>query len=60
MFTIKKSEYINKTFRIPTDLNKKLEVIAQDRGISLNNLVVQCCEYALENIESDAEENKPL
>lgn len=51
MFQIKKIEYLNKTFRLPVELVKNLEVLAQEKGISLNNLIVQCCEYALENID---------
>ncbi len=50
MFNVKKIEYVNKTFRMPMELVKELEIIAQDQKISLNNLVVQCCEYALSNI----------
>ncbi|MBQ7336855.1 MAG: toxin-antitoxin system HicB family antitoxin [Clostridia bacterium] len=49
MFEIKKPEYINKTFRLPSDLVKKMEVLAQEKQVSLNNLVVQCCEYALDH-----------
>ena len=52
MFKVKKPEYVNKTFRFPTELVKKLEILAQEKNVSLNNLVVQCCEYALENIDS--------
>ena len=52
MFKVKKTEHVNKTFRLPTDLVKRLEVVAQNKNVSLNNLVVQCCEYALENIDS--------
>ena len=52
MFQVKKTEYVNKTFRLPTDLVKRLEVVAQNKNVSLNNLVVQCCEYALENIDN--------
>lgn len=51
MFKVKRVEYANKTFRIPTELIKELEVVAQDKNVSLNNLIVQCCEYALQNIE---------
>lgn len=51
MFRVRKTEHINKTFRLPTELVRKLETIAQNKNVSLNNLVVQCCEYALENIE---------
>ncbi len=50
MFIVKKLEYKNKTFRIPLELMNKMEYIALKRGVSLNNLVVQCCEYALDNI----------
>lgn len=50
MFTIKKTEYINKTFRIPRELLYKLEILAQEKQISVNSLVIQCCEYALDNI----------
>ena len=56
MFKIKKTEHINKTFRMPVDLIKEMEIIAQNKGVSLNNLVVQCCEYALKNL--DDSENK--
>ena len=51
MFHVKKPEYVNKTFRMPEELVKQLETVAQEKGVSLNNLVVQCCEYALENID---------
>ena len=47
MFTVKKTEYINKTFRIPKELSLKLEELAQEKNVSVNNLVIQCCEYAL-------------
>lgn len=52
MFEVKKIEHVNKTFRMPADLVKRLEILAQEKGVSLNNLVIQCCEYALENIDS--------
>lgn len=58
MFQIKKTEYTNKTFRIPTELVKRMETIAQEQNISLNNLVVQCCEYALDNMTPDDKDNK--
>ena len=56
VFRVRKMEYVNKTFRMPTVLVKKLEILAQAQNVSLNNLVVQCCEYALENIEATDEE----
>ena len=58
MFKIKKTEHINKTFRLPVELVEKMEKLAQSRGVSLNNLVVQCCEYALENIDHSDEDKK--
>ena len=57
MFKVKKTEHINKTFRLPVCLVEKMESLAQNKGVSLNNLVIQCCEYALENIEQTEEDN---
>lgn len=54
MFKIQKEEYINKTFRLPLNLVNQLEVVAQQEKISLNNLIVQCCRYALENLNKDS------
>lgn len=51
MFNVKKLEHVNKTLRLPKELVNQLEILAQEKGISLNNLVIQCCEYALENID---------
>lgn len=51
MFKIKKNEMVNKTFRIPIDLLQQLQTVAQNKEVSLNNLVIQCCEYALKNLE---------
>ena len=53
MFEIKKTEYINKTFRLPLELVKELEKVAQNQNVSLTNLIVQCCEYALENLKKE-------
>ena len=52
MFEVKKEEYTNKTFRMPVILIRKLEEVAQREKVSLNNLVVQCCEYSLDNMKS--------
>lgn len=56
MFEIEKNETINKTFRLPSELSEKLKKVAQEQGISMNNLVIQCCEYALNNMKTH--ENK--
>lgn len=51
MFRVNKPEYSNKTFRLPNDLISELETLAQEKEISLNQLVIQCCRYALSNLE---------
>jgi len=57
MFKVKKdtnkTEYTNKTFRMPTELVKELQLVAQKESVSLNKLVNQCCWYALENLNQD-------
>jgi len=50
MFRIEKTETLNKTFRMPAELVSRLQEVAQEQDISMNNLVVQCCEYALNNL----------
>lgn len=44
---------VSKTFRLPAPQVEALEAIAEENKISLNRLVVQCLQYALENIETD-------
>ena len=53
MFSLKKEETISKTFRLPKELVDKLEKLADEKEISLSRVVVQCCEYALENIAEE-------
>lgn len=36
---------------MPVTLVKKLEVLAQNNNVSLNNLIIQCCEYAVDNLK---------
>ena len=52
MFKIEKPEFVNKTFRIEKKLVERLEQVAQQEDISVNALVVQCCNYALDNMET--------
>lgn len=54
MFEIKKSTSSNKTIRMPDNLIEKLEKLAVKYDVSFNQLVVQCCEYALENLKYNA------
>ena len=52
LFRIQKIEMTNKTFRLPLNLIQELQTIAQQQGISLNNLVQQCCEYAIKHLDT--------
>ena len=56
MFKVEKEEMVNKTFRLPLKLVEQLYKVAQNKGVSLNNLVKQCCEYALDNLDTNPEE----
>ena len=51
MFKVKKEKFTNKTFRMPNDLIEQLQSVAQEQSVSLNQLVIQCCQYALDNLE---------
>ena len=51
MFQVKKKEYVNKTFRIERELLDKLGEVAQQENIYVNELVVQCCKYALDDMD---------
>ena len=50
MFYVQKPEMVNKTFRLPEELVNRLAVVAQQQGVSMNNLVSQCCVYALDHL----------
>lgn len=63
MFKVRHNEETtNRTFRFPKWLMDKMSELAQQEDVSLNNFVVQCCEYAVENFEhsntSKAKEDK--
>lgn len=50
MFEVKKPQSSNKTIRMPDDLIARLQELANRNDISFNQLVVQCCEYALKSL----------
>ncbi len=60
MFKVEKPEYINKTFRIDRELLTRLETVAQRENISINALVVQCCNYALNDMGENSETATPV
>ncbi len=47
-----KPEFVSKTFRLPIDMIRKLDKIAYINNLSLNQLVIQCLDYALHNIDT--------
>ena len=55
MFYVKKPEMVNKTFRLPEDLVNQLSAVAQQQGVSMNNLVAQCCAYSLAHLAEQPE-----
>ena len=52
-FMIKKPTSSNRTIRMPDALIEKIAKLAADQDVSSNQVVVQCCEYALENLPKD-------
>ncbi len=58
MFRIAKGyDHVTKTIRIPAPLAEELEHLAAENCISLNQLVNQCIQFALDN-QSDLEESE--
>lgn len=52
MFVVKeKQESSNKTVRLPNDLIKRLETLAQSKNLSFSGIIIQCCEYALSDMQ---------
>ncbi len=47
----KGSVSVNKTFRIPVDIVAELNRLAGEYNTSVNKIVVQCLQYALDNID---------
>lgn len=53
MFEVKKTEYVNKTFRLEKTLVERLALCAAENNVSVNALVAQCCEYALDHMKTE-------
>lgn len=49
-FIIKKPTSSNRTVRMPDTLIERISQIAAEQDISFNQVVIQCCEYAIENL----------
>ena len=48
-----KSANVQRTVRFTEELFDRLSAEANANDISFNNLVLQCCKYALDNMEKD-------
>jgi len=58
MFQIRKGyDSESKTFRLPIELIEKLEVLATQNKLSLNQLVIQCLTYAVDNLDVKGDKN---
>ena len=55
MLKIEKREYVNRTYRMLKYLVEQLSQVAQDKNISVNQLVITLCEYGLENLDKSEE-----
>ena len=55
MFQIKpdKKETENKTIRFPVSLINQIEDVIKNHDVTFSGFVLQACEYALENMETD-------
>ena len=53
MFELKKGydEYANKTFRLPVRVVDRLEKLSAEYNLSVNKIVIQCIEYALNDMQ---------
>lgn len=52
MFKVRKvEESSNRTIRFPKSLLDEMSKVAQQEKVSLNSFVVQCCEYAMNDLQ---------
>ena len=61
MFQIKRwrhGDNLPHTVRFPYELCESLAQIAQDNDVSFNSLVIQCCNYAICNIDNTGKTDK--
>lgn len=57
MFKIQKGyDSESKTFRLPVELLEKLDKLATQNKLSLNQLVIQCLNYAVSNLDTEQED----
>lgn len=56
VFRLKKdfSEYENKSLRLPKELIVQVQDLANSNNLSFNKVVIQCIEYALQNMDDQS------
>ncbi len=52
---VMKSANVARTIRFTESLFEQLDRLAYKNDVSFNSLVLQCCKYALEHYEEDAQ-----
>ena len=55
---LEKKESINKCIRFPFKVISNIEKIAEDNNISFSKFVIQACEYAIKDIETQKKKEK--
>ena len=58
MFQIEKPEKVNRTIFIPKSLLEWITKLSQEKDVSVNQIIIQCCEYALSHMEDCGAEPK--
>lgn len=55
---IAKKESINKCIRFPVEIINKIQTITDKNNVSFSKFVIQACEYALDDLESQKAKKK--
>jgi predicted DNA-binding protein len=57
MFKVQKVErkYCNKTIRLTNEMMEQIEAVCEREGVGVNELIRQCIEYALGDMEGNDE-----
>ncbi len=59
MWKIQKGyDTVSKSFRLPVELVDELDKLAYENNLSLNQLVIQCLNFALENLDKGENNEK--
>lgn len=58
MFNPRKPQSVSKSIRMDEVLVNRLQSEADKRGMSLNQIITQCCQYALASLGEDREASR--